>query len=151
MKRRRSREIALQILYQLEVNPLRPEEAVELYWKNFSPPEDLREFTERVVRGVVERKGEIDRMIAGASEHWRLERMDRVDRNILRMGVFEIVYCDDIPYKVAINEAIELGKRFGSEDSGGFINGILDRIAKTTMSEEVRGNGREGEQDLDGR
>jgi len=104
-----------------------------------------------VVRGVVERKGEIDRMIAGASEHWRLERMDRVDRNILRMGVFEIVYCDDIPYKVAINEAIELGKRFGSEDSGGFINGILDRIAKTTMSEEVRGNGREGKQDLDGR
>ena len=129
-KRRRSREIALQILYQLEVNPLDPDKARELFWRNFSPSEEVKEFSVRIVEGVHRHKGEIDTLIDKYSEHWRLDRMDRVDRNILRIGVFELMYCDDIPIKVALNEAIDLGKKFGSEESGAFINGILDRLSK---------------------
>lgn len=130
-KRRRSREIALQLLYQIEVNPLDPREALELFWKSFSPSTEVKEFTARIVEGVHQHGEEIDRLIERHSEHWKLDRMDRVDRNILRMGVFELMYCDDIPTKVALNEAIDLGKKFGSEESGGFINGILDKIGKT--------------------
>ena len=130
-KRRRAREIALQILYQMEVNPVDPQEALELFWRNFSPSEEVKEFAARIVEGVHRHKREIDKLIKRSSEHWKLERMDRVDRNILRMGVFELIYCDDIPIKVALNEAIDLGKKFGSEESGAFINGILDRISKT--------------------
>lgn len=131
-KRRRSREIALQLLYQIEVNPLDPREALELFWKSFSPSREGKEFTARIVEGVHQHGEEIDRLIERHSEHWKLDRMDRVDRNILRMGVFELMYCDDIPTKVALNEAIDLGKKFGSEESGGFINGILDKIDKTS-------------------
>lgn len=130
-KRRRSREIALQLLYQIEVNPLDPSEALELFWKNFSPSREVKEFAARIVEGVHQHREEIDRLIERHSEHWKLDRMNRVDRNILRMGVFELMYCDDIPTKVALNEAIDLGKKFGSEESGGFINGILDKIGKT--------------------
>lgn len=150
MKRRQAREIALQILYQLDVNPVDPVEALELYWRTFSPSLELRDFVERIVKGVSQHRPRIDELIDRYAEHWRLDRMDRVDRNILRMGVFELLYCDDIPMKVAINEAVELGKKFGSaDDSKGFINGILDRIAKTVL--ERTEDGGEGEQDMDGR
>ncbi len=150
MKRRQAREIALQILYQLDLNPADPEEALELYWRTFDPPLELRDFASRIVKGVWENRSRIDQLIDQAAFHWRIDRMDRVDRNILRMGVFELLYCDDIPMKVAINEAVELGKKFGSaEDSKGFINGILDRIAKTVL--EGSFDGGEGQQDLDGR
>lgn len=150
MKRRQAREIALQILYQLDVNPVDPVEALELYWRTFSPSLELRDFVERIVKGVSQHRPRIDELIDHYAEHWRLDRMDRVDRNILRMGVFELLYCDDIPMKVAINEAVELGKKFGSaDDSKGFINGILDRIAKTVL--ERTEDGGEGEQDMDGR
>jgi len=127
-KRRKSREIALQVLYQTEVNPLDPQETLEAFRNHFAPSEEVRQFASRIVEGVSRHRKEIDRVIECHSEHWKLDRMDVVDRNILRMGVFEILYCDEIPRKVAINEAIELGKRFGSEESGAFINGILDKI-----------------------
>ena len=82
----------------------------------------------RLVQGVWEQKEAIDRLIKNYAENWRIERMSGVDRNILRVAVFELVYCSDIPPRVAINEAIDLGKQYGSEESGAFINGILDSI-----------------------
>jgi len=132
--RRRARELAVQILYQMEANPLDPPEALESFWQNVSASGQVKEFAARIVQGVHQYREDIDRFIGKYSEHWRLERIDRVDKNILRMGVFELLYCDDIPVKVALNEAIDLGKKFGTEESGAFINGILDKISKTEKS-----------------
>jgi N utilization substance protein B len=120
----------------MEANPLDPSEALELFWQNVSVGGQVKEFAARIVEGVQYHRESIDRLIEKHSEHWRMERIDRVDKNILRMGVFELLYCDDIPIKVALNEAIDLGKKFGTEESGAFINGILDRISKT----EAKGN-----------
>jgi transcription antitermination protein NusB len=127
-RRRRSREIALQVLYQMEVVELPPDDALRLYYEYFEGAMDLRPFCEELVHGVYRHKEEIDRLIGSASEHWRLERMSIVDRNILRIALYEMLYCSSIPPKVSINEAIDLGKMFGSSDSGGFINGILDHL-----------------------
>jgi len=80
------------------------------------------------VEGVLQHKDEIDQFIERFSNNWKISRMSRVDRNIMRIAVFEILYCDDIPFKVSINEAVDLGKRYGTEESGAFINGILDSI-----------------------
>ena len=128
--RRKAREIALQMLYQMEVNPGEPREALELFWKGLSASQPVKEFVNRIVEGVHGRQEEIDKLLAKHSEHWRLDRMDMVDKSILRMGVFEIMFCDDIPVKVAMNEAVDLGKKFGAAESGAFINGILDKIGK---------------------
>ena len=133
-RRRRSREIALQVLYQMQMADLPPEEALGLYYQLFDEdekhrvPAEVRPFAEEIVRGVSLHRARIDEMITSASEHWRLARMSLVDRNILRIAVFEMLFCFDIPPKVSINEAIDLGKTFGSPDSGAFINGILDHI-----------------------
>jgi N utilization substance protein B len=118
------------MLYQMEVNPVGPQEAVELFWRNLSASAATKEFVNRIVEGVYVRREEIDKLLAKHSEHWRLDRMDRVDKSILRMGVFEIMFCADIPARVAMNEAVDLGKKFGAEESGAFINGILDKISK---------------------
>jgi N utilization substance protein B len=85
-------------------------------------------FLKRLVLGVLEHGRELDRLIEQYLENWRLDRINMIDRNILRMALFELLYCEEIPPKVTINEAIDLGKRYGSEESGSFINGILDRI-----------------------
>ena len=127
-KRRRSREFALQVLYQLEITKQGALQAMVQLRENFSPEEGEDEFAKRIVLGVTEHRQEIDRLIEERSENWRLDRMTIIDRNILRIAIFELLYCDDIPPKVTLNEAIDLGKRYGSEESGSFINGILDRI-----------------------
>ena len=124
----------MQFLYQMEANPLEPHDAVESFHQSVSASKQIKEFASRIVAGVQHHREEIDRLIGKHSTHWRLERIDRVDKNILRMGVFELLYCDDIPVKVALNEAIDLGKKFGTDESGAFINGILDRISKTEKS-----------------
>lgn len=93
---------------------------------------------ERLVLGVLEHCQEIDRLIEKYSENWRLVRMNIVDRTILRMAIFELLYCEEIPPKVTLNEAIELGKRYGSEDSGSFINGILDRIQNEAVQKPIQ-------------
>lgn len=129
--RRRAREIAVQVLYQMEANPLDSQEALELFWRTASASGQVKEFAARIVEGVQQHRKEIDTLIKKHSEHWRLERIDRVDKGILRMGAFELLFCDDIPRKVALNEAIDIGKKFGTEESGAFINGILDKITKT--------------------
>ena len=128
--RRRGRESALQVLYQIDVTQRNAEEALALFWSNFAFDEEARSFSESLVRGVVEHYDEINDLVERHAEHWKMSRMTWIDRNILRMAVFEFLYCADVPSKVTINEAIELGKRFGSEDSGAFVNGILDRITQ---------------------
>jgi N utilization substance protein B len=133
-KRRKSREFALQVLYQWEITKQDVSRAMGQAAECFPLEKGEVEFAERLVRGVMECREKLDEVIEAYSEHWRLERMSIVDRNILRIAAFELLHCPDIPPKVTLNEAIDLGKRFGTEDSGGFINGILDRI----LSEVVR-------------
>ena len=106
-----------------------PDEAIPLFALASDPPSDARYYTE-AVRGVWGRIEEIDALIGEAAENWRVERMALVDRNILRLGAYELSPGSEIPFAVAINEAVELGKRFGSGESGAFINGILDRISE---------------------
>ncbi len=126
--RRRSREMAVQVLYQVDMAQSDIGEALRLFCKHFKAPESIRDFANELVNGAHEHREEIDTLIRRFSENWRLERMPTVDRNILRLAIFELLYRPDIPTKVSINEAVDIGKKYGSEDSGSFINGILDRI-----------------------
>ncbi len=132
--RRRAREIALQVLYQLDIRPGEPQEALDLYFENFRPSEKAREFCQRLIEGVRQNRQEIDRLLEENAENWTLNRMAVVDRNILRVATFELLHCPDIPFKASLNEAIELAKKFGTDDSSAFINGILDRIHSLTAS-----------------
>jgi len=125
--RKESREKVFQTLFMMDALGVGPDEAIPLFALTSDPPSDARYYAE-AVRGVWERLEEIDALIGEAAEHWRIGRMTLVDRNILRLGTYELSLGSDIPFAVAINEAVELGKRFGSEESGAFINGILDRI-----------------------
>ncbi len=127
-KRRKSRELALKVLFFMEFIDIEPENAIEIIFNNFEIPEELKEFSEDLVIGVSINKEKIDSYISEASINWRLERMNKVDKNLLRMGVYELLFREDIPPKVTINEAVEIGKQYGTEDSGAFINGVLDSI-----------------------
>lgn len=133
--RRKLRECAVQILYGLDFyGELSADRAVNIFLQGFSEEFIDDPYLRRVVVGTWERRDEIDGVIRQYSTNWRLERMAVVDRNILRMAAFELLHMREIPRKVSINEAIEVAKRFGGEDSPSFINGILDRVAL-----EVRG------------
>jgi transcription antitermination factor NusB len=127
-RRRRARELALQVLFHMEFNSEDGNEAFDLVCESFAPPEDIRAFSRLLVLGVWEKKDELDALIGRSSINWRLERMSRVDKSILRLAAYEILYMKDIPPKVSIDEAVELGKKYGTEDSGAFINGVLDKI-----------------------
>ena len=135
--RRRARELAIKVLFHLEFTPGDPEEVFQLICENFGSAKSIRSFSRELVLGVCTKKKELDQLISRASEHWRLERMSRVDRTILRLGAFEILVMKDIPPKVSIDEAVELGKMYGTEDSGGFINGVLDNIYNNLRQEDA--------------
>jgi N utilization substance protein B len=126
--RQRSRELALQALFQLDFNENNSIDVVELFCNNFEVSKSARPFFSRLVEGVLQHKNEIDKFIERFSSNWKINRMSRVDRNIMRIAIFELHYCDDIPFKVSINEAVNLGKKYGTKESGAFINGILDSI-----------------------
>jgi transcription antitermination factor NusB len=130
-RRRKSREVALQFLYQLdqhdEADPAR--HAAD-FWARHPVDDDTRAFAAALVAGTKRRQDEIDRLIVQYAEHWDLDRMAVVDRNILRLAVYELLDQGSVPPKVAINEAIEIAKKFGTRESGRFINGLLDRIHK---------------------
>ena len=129
--RRESRGKVFQTLFMMDFLGVGPDEAIPLFALVSPSPPDA-EYYEETVRGVWEHKSEVDGLIRQAAENWRLERMTLVDRNILRLGAYEISRSGDIPFVVAINEAVDLGKRFGSEESGAFVNGILDKISEIT-------------------
>ena len=130
--RRRSREVALQILFQREFDPRSSiEDALKMFSDNFELDKGTREFAEFIVNGVVHNLVQIDQKIQSFSKNWKLSRMPVVDRNILRIAAYELMFNKEVPPQVAIDEAIEVGKRYGSQDSSAFINGILDNILKS--------------------
>jgi N utilization substance protein B len=128
-RRRQAREFALQILYQHEAGREPLESCLATFWESqgVAAP-DIREFAEQLARGAEEHRESTDELLRGASEHWDPARMAALDRVILRLAVFELLHREDIPPKVSINEYIEIAKKFSTEDSGAFVNGILDRI-----------------------
>lgn len=135
--RRESREKVFQTLFMMDALGIGPDEAVSLFALSSAPAPDDGYYRSSV-RGVHEHRDELDDLIRRAAENWRLERMPLVDRNILRLGAYEICHSADVPFAVAINEAVDLGKRFGSGDSGAFINGILDRISEIRMKKTAK-------------
>ena len=138
--RRRSRELAMQVLFQIDINGDDSKEAVELFCGHFEVPKRAKPFFFELVDGVRARRDEIDRLIEQFSDNWKISRMSGMDRNIMRVAVYELLYCDDIPAKVSINEAIDIGKKFGTEQSPAFINGILDSINISLQEKENIGS-----------
>jgi len=134
--RRKAREVALQVLFQIDVSEVDVHEAIELFWNNFESPETARMFSTQLIEGTRSRVKEIDALIKSCSDNWSLDRMSKVDKNILRLAVYELLYCEDIPPKVTLNEAIDLGKEYGSENSGSFINGILDALYSKLLKKD---------------
>ncbi|MDD5348290.1 MAG: transcription antitermination factor NusB [Candidatus Omnitrophica bacterium] len=129
-KRSQAREFALQILYQIDITRQEADDACGSFWLSFDqqPDCEVQEFTRQLVKGVMECRHEIDAKIAQYAKNWELERMAVVDRNILRLGGFEIIHRSDIPPKVSINEAVELAKKYSDIQAAKFVNGILDKI-----------------------
>lgn len=137
--RREGRELALQLLYGLDMNPVDTREGMRLSRENSRSAEGVRAFAEELVAGVMANRDEIDKKIVEKSKNWAISRMAKVDLNILRLAFFELLFRDDIPKNVTINEAIEIAKKFGTEDSPAFINGMLDEMVATVIekSDEV--------------
>jgi N utilization substance protein B len=117
------------MLFAMEVNGSSAERVISLYWRESPGDPEGRDYADRLLRGVAGELAEVDAAIRKASTNWRLERMARVDRNVLRLGAWELRCGTDVPRAVILDESVELAKRFGSEDSGAFVNGVLDRIA----------------------
>ena len=125
--RRKGRELAIQMLYQWDVAAQPVGKVLESFWRLGEQPEAARSFARRLVEGTIANSGEIDALISEHAEHWRMERMATVDRNVLRLAVFEFLY-EDTPTKVVINEALEITKKYSTPDAVQFINGILDAV-----------------------
>lgn len=125
-----ARESALQMLFALDATEADVEDVIRDYWRETPGDAEGRAFADALVRGVVRSLADIDGLIVAASANWRVERMTRVDRNVLRVGAYELARCPEVPRPVAIDEAVELAKRFGTEESSSFVNGVLDRIAE---------------------
>ena len=124
-----AREAALQMLFAIEATETDPEQAIGDFWRELPGDAEGRPYADEAVRGVRTSLTDLDARIVKASKNWRLERMTRVDRNLLRLGAWELVNKTDVPRAVILDEAVELAKRFGTEESGAFVNGVLDRIA----------------------
>jgi N utilization substance protein B len=124
-----AREAALQILFAVDSTNAPIERAITNFWRETPGDAEGRFFADETARGVVEALGEVDQLLTNASQNWRIERMTRVDRNVLRIGAYELRFRHDIPRAVILDECVELAKRYGTEDSGKFVNGVLERIA----------------------
>ena len=125
--RHQARERALQILFQYDIHG-RPGLWLDVFWEKNEATDEAKAFAERLVDGVMEKKTELDALIGRYATNWKISRMPIVDRNILRAGVYELLWMDDVPAKVTVNEAIELAKSFGDDDASKFVNGILDQV-----------------------
>ncbi len=129
-KRTEAREYALQLLYKYDITA-EPVTELDLFWvedKEVAPP--VNDFALQLVSGAIKHQEQIDKKISGFAANWELKRMAAVDRNVLRLGAFELLYLEDIPAKVSINEAVDLAKKYSGEEAGKFVNGILDSIKK---------------------
>jgi N utilization substance protein B len=132
--RRDGREAAIQFLYQLDTfHPAHVEEALAAFWKQNEEPKNVRDFADGLLHGVLEKMPEVDAKIRTLADNWDFERLAVVDRNILRLAVYEMLFCPEIPPVVSINEAIEIAKKFSTAESGKFVNGLLDRVKKELL------------------
>jgi N utilization substance protein B len=128
--RHRARQYAVQVLFQLDVTGDEPAVALAHFWEGKGAPADVVRFAERLVQGAWSHRSHIDEVLAGSASHWKLERMAIVDRNVLRLALFEMLHEKETPAPVVLDEAIELAKQFGNTDSGPFVNGVLDAIRR---------------------
>ncbi|MGA2447586.1 MAG: transcription antitermination factor NusB [Polyangiaceae bacterium] len=129
--RHSGREAALQMLFQIELSGADPEETITLFWRSFGAEVDVesRAYADELVRGTFQARADLDDQISATATHWRLERMARVDRNVLRIGTWELAHKPDVPRAVVLDEAVELAKAFGTDESGAFVNGVLNAVA----------------------
>ncbi|MCC2671928.1 MAG: transcription antitermination factor NusB [Armatimonadetes bacterium] len=124
-KRRSARELALKILFQIEVGKFTPEDALATSFEQVSPPEDDRTYAEDLVLGVARRAQELDQIIGDLAQGWSLDRLAKVDKNVLRLSLYELIDHQEIPANVVINDAVEVARKYSTDDSGRFVNGIL--------------------------
>lgn len=134
-KRRKARECALQILYQLEFDNTRLEKTILQYWENKKASLPIKEYCNWLVKGIIAHQDEVDKRIQSTSRNWRLSRMGLVDRNILRIAVFELLYEKSIAPPIVIDEAIEIAKKFSGEEAAVFVNGVLDGVNRKISQE----------------
>ena len=135
--RHQARERALQILFQYDIHG-KPGLWLDMFWKENEAMDEVKAFAERLVAGVLEKKKDLDALIGKYATNWKISRMPIVDRSILRAGVYELLWMDDVPAKVTVNEAIELAKSFGDDDASKFVNGILDQVLTKEPRLEVK-------------
>jgi transcription antitermination protein NusB len=135
--RRRSRELAMQALFYMDLRNNDSEERLNLFCESCTPSKKALPFFLKLVNGVKNSRGNIDAIVERFSSNWKINRMSGVDRNVIRMAIYEMLCCEDIPISVSINEAIDIGKKYGTEESGAFINGILDSIRLEMQSENL--------------
>jgi len=136
-KRTFSRENALKILYAMDIARESSEETAAKFWENNTEVSDVVEdFAEAIVLGVEKNKEKINEMISSCADNWKIDRMAAIDRNIMRIAVYELLFTEEVPPKVAINEAIEMAKKFGDKDSSKFVNGILDKISRKNAAKK---------------
>lgn len=128
--RREGRENAVQALYAIELGPAQPREAIHLFWESNRFKPAAKAFAQELLTGLLDKSTELDSRISAKSPNWSIARMGKIDLAIIRLAAYELIYRDDIPKNVTINEAIEIAKKFGSEESPAFVNGILDEISK---------------------
>lgn len=137
IKRRKARELALQILFQVDVGNLPIEEAIETTLSEAVGADDeIRNYAVQLVRGVWEQKSNLDAQIQGVTRNWAVERMAAIDRNLIRIALYEILNVSDVPYRVAINEAVELAKEYGTTESRRFVNGVLGALLRRLKLED---------------
>ena len=129
-KRRTARELALKFLYQTEFNPGSPDSELNPFCERANVSEEVQNFTQALIKKLLLHEKEVDELLKKFSAHWTPDRMTVIDKNIIRLGICELLFDSTTPPKVVINEAVEIAKRFGTEESPGFINGILDKILK---------------------
>ena len=132
-KRRRARECALQMLFQIDLIGVEPAEVYAQFWDEHDTEDDVRAFTQELVDGVCTEREQLDARITEIAERWRIERMAVVDRNVLRMALYEMNRQPQTPTAVVIDEAIEVARRFGSEESAKFVNGVLDALRRDAV------------------
>lgn len=130
-RRTKAREYALKILYQIDITKEDYRDCLQNFWSNYHTEKSIKDFTTSLIEGVIEKFSQLDEIITSCATNWQIERMAVVDRNILRLSTYELLFLKDIPPKVSINEAVDIAKKYGDVDSGKFVNGILDKINKT--------------------
>jgi N utilization substance protein B len=139
--RRQSRELAMQALFYMDMRRDVSIELLDHFCACFCTSKKSRPFLIKLVNGVIDKRVQIDDLVEQFSQNWKISRMSCVDRNVMRIAVYEMLYCDDIPPKVSINEAIDIGKKFGTQESGAFINGIMDSIREALENDDILSSG----------